>query len=95
MDEEHQEEILQCIEAILDTCMEENQVAQAEVFKLSLVVISLSASEIRRERSRVCQQKLMKFAALDSLEMLYKENVPKLFEVFVASSPSWSSVSYE
>ena len=88
LEEDHQEEVLQCVEAILETC-------KGELFKLSLVVISLSSNELKRERARDCQQKIMKLAALDSLELLYKSNVPVVFEAFVASSPTWSSVSYE
>ena len=95
LEEDHQEEVLQCLEAILETCKEDAEEAQSELFKLSLVVISLSSNELKRERARDCQQKIMKLAALDSLELLYKSNVPVLFEAFVNSSPTWSSVSYE
>ena len=95
LDEDHQEEILQCLEGTLDTCKEDSKIVKAELFKLSLVVISLSASENKRDRARTCQNNLRTFTEMNSLEMLYQENTPNIFKTFIDSSPTWTTVSYE
>ena len=95
LEEDHQEELLQCLEAVLDTCKDDSKHVMADLFILSLAVISLSGNEMRRERARACQEKIMEFATIESLEMLYKNNIQNIFQTFLGSSPTWSSVSYE
>ena len=84
----HQAELLSCLEGILTV---RTRTTQAQVFMVSLAVVSMASMESTRDRARQCQHLL----ATSSLEQLYRDHTPPLFTAWTTSSSTWTSVSYE
>ena len=75
LDEDFNTEILNCLESLIETLEEDVREVVFELFKLSIVVLGLTASDDSKNRVRTCQQNLVKLTAKESLEILYKENI--------------------
>merc|ERR550532_15487 len=72
------------------TVKEEFQMVEENLLKISLAVIGLGEGKVR-EGGRRC---LVSLAAGD-MEELLRAQLPSLLAIFLSTSPTWSSVSYE